>query len=186
MSPRMKHRPAPRPAAIGPLLGRGAWTARLGLAALAAALCPAAVAAQIRTPETVLMPEDPRAREAQERYGYSQAVIAGDMIYLSGIVAGLAPGETDLKAAYRRAYQAILAILARAGAGPGDVVDVTSYHTDVVAQIDALADVQKQFLGSPPPAWTAIDVDRLLPDGGLTEIKIVARRSRPAPKAGQD
>lgn len=25
-------------------------------------------------------------------------------------------------------------------------------------------------------AWTAIDIDRLVPDGGLVEIKIVARR----------
>jgi hypothetical protein len=33
------------------------------------------------------------------------------------------------------------------------------------------------MLGSPPPAWTAIDVDRLLPDNGIAEIKIVARRT---------
>jgi hypothetical protein len=32
------------------------------------------------------------------------------------------------------------------------------------------------MLGSPPPAWTAIDVDRLLPDGGIAEVKIIARR----------
>ena len=68
------------------------------------------------------------------------------------------------------------AILKRAGAGWADVVDVTSFHTDVNAQIQAMAAVQKKHMGGHIPAWTAIDVDRLIPDRGITEIKIVARR----------
>ena len=32
----------------------------------------------------------------------------------------------------------------------------------------------------PYPAWTAIDVDRLIPERGITEIKIVARRAAKA------
>jgi hypothetical protein len=44
--------------------------------------------------------------------------------------------------------------------------------------------VQRRVLGSPPPAWTAVDVDRLLPDGGITEIKIVARRPATAAARG--
>jgi hypothetical protein len=55
---------------------------------------------------------------------------------------------------------------------------MTSYHTDVVGQIDAMSAAQKRLLGSPPPAWTAVQVVRLLPDGGIAEIKVVARRSR--------
>jgi enamine deaminase RidA (YjgF/YER057c/UK114 family) len=34
--------------------------------------------------------------------------------------------------------------------------------------------VKHRYVHAPYPAWTAIDVDRLLPDKGLTEIKIVA------------
>ena len=106
-------------------------------------------------------------------------------IFLSGIVAGQAPNETSLTPAYERVFRIVGRILERAGAGYGDIVDVTSFHTDIIAQIDAYSEVQKRFLGSPPPAWTAIDVDRLLPDGGITEIKIVARRSRGAAPGGQ-
>ena len=39
-----------------------------------------------------------------------------------------------------------------------------------------MSEVQRRFLIGPPPAWTAIQVVRLLPEGGVTEIKIVARR----------
>jgi enamine deaminase RidA (YjgF/YER057c/UK114 family) len=150
----------------------------------AAALTGAgSAAAQTRTPETVLMSENPRARAGQEQLGYADAVIAGDMIYLSGIVAGQRPGETSLEPAFDRVFRQIGHILERAGAGLGDIVDMTSYHTDVVGQIEAMSAAQKKLLGSPPPAWTAIQVVRLLPDSGIAEVKIVARRSRPAAAA---
>jgi enamine deaminase RidA (YjgF/YER057c/UK114 family) len=144
---------------------------------LAAALNPAAAGAQARTDQSVLMSTHEQARADQERFGYSDAVVAGDLIFLSGIVAGQAPGETSLTPAYERVFRIIGRILERAGAGYGDIVDVTTFHTDITAQIQAYSEVQKRFLGSPPPAWTAIDIDRLLPDGGITEVKIVARRS---------
>ena len=152
---------------------------------LAAALNPAAAGAQVRTDNSVLMSTHEGARADQERFGYADAVVAGDLIFLSGIVAGQAPNETSLTPAYERVFRIVGRILERAGAGYGDIVDVTSFHTDISAQIDAYSEVQKRFLGSPPPAWTAIDVDRLLPDGGITEIKIVARRSRGAAPGGQ-
>lgn len=147
---------------------------------LGAGFFPGPVFAQARTDATVLMSVNERARADQEQYGYADAVIAGDLIFLSGIVAGKAPGETDLVPVYERVFKQIGAILKRAGADYGDIVDVTSFHTDIQAEIGALSEVQKRYLGSPPPAWTAIDVDRLLPDQGITEIKIVAKRPNAA------
>lgn len=150
------------------------------LIALAAAAVPAAAAAQARQQATVLMSEDEGERRFQEEWGYSDAVVAGDTIYLSGIVVGQRQGES-LEAAYDRVYRRIGAILARAGAGWDDVVDITSYHTDVTQQMPSIVAVHRRYVRAPFPAWTAIDVDRLIPDRGLTEIKIVARR--PAPGA---
>jgi enamine deaminase RidA (YjgF/YER057c/UK114 family) len=146
------------------------------VAASIAVAQPAPAPAQARTEQTVLMSENPRARADQERYGFADAVIAGDTIYLSGMVAGRGPNESSDEPAFERVWRQAEGILKRAGATLSDVVDVTSFHTDVTAQIDALAAVQKRLLGSPPPAWTAIDVDRLLPDGGIAELKIIARR----------
>ena len=148
--------------------------------AAAAAFLPHPAAAQARNPSTVLMSTDPRERAGQEELGYADAVIAGDLIFLSGVVAARAPGETSLEPAYERVFRDIGQILERAGAGYGDIVEMSSYHTDVTAQIGALSRVQRRLLGSPPPAWTAIDVDRLLPSDGITEIRIVARRTAAA------
>jgi hypothetical protein len=44
--------------------------------------------------------------------------------------------------------------------------------------------VQRRLLGSPPPAWTAVQVVRLLPENAIAEIKIVARRPAPAAPRG--
>ena len=150
------------------------------MASLLFSFSPVPASAQTRSAETVLMSEHEGTRRFQEETGWSDAVIAGDTIYLSGVVVVQREGET-LEAAYDRTYRQAAAILARAGASWDDVVDVTSYHTDVAAQFRAMSNVHRRYVRAPFPAWTAIDVDRLLPPDGLTEIKIVARRpARPA------
>ena len=102
-------------------------------------------------------------------------MIDGDRVYLSGVVAGTRPGS-DPKAAYDRAFRIIADILKRSGSSWDSVLEMTTYHTDVTGQIDAFAEVKNRYVRAPFPAWTAIDVDRLLPDNGLVEIKVVARR----------
>jgi len=130
---------------------------------------------QARQQGRVIMSEDEGERAFQERLGYNDAIVAGDTIYLSGVVVGQREGES-LEAAYERAYRRIAAILTRAGASWDDVVDITSYHTDITTQFEAMTAVHRRHVRPPFPAWTAIDVDRLIPERGITEIKIVARR----------
>jgi enamine deaminase RidA (YjgF/YER057c/UK114 family) len=157
--------------------GRGRITLILSVAA---AIVPAAAAgAGVRQDSTVLMSENEGARKFQEQWGYSDAVVVGDTIYLSGIVVGLRDGDTDLEAAYDRVYQRIGAILKRAGASWDDVVDISSFHTDVEGQIEKMVAAHKRHVKAPYPAWTAIGVAKIL-GGGITEIKIVARRRAPA------
>jgi enamine deaminase RidA (YjgF/YER057c/UK114 family) len=144
-------------------------------AALALLLVPAASHAGARQDAKVYLTEDPEGRKYQEEWGYADAVVTGDTIYLSGVVAGLRPGETDLQLAYERAFQRMGKILQRAGAGWDDVVDITSFHTDLTTQMPAIIAVKNKYVRNPPPAWTAIQVARLIPNTGLTEIKIVAK-----------
>ncbi len=149
----------------------------------AASIIPfAPAAAGERQRSTVLMSENEGARKFQEQWGYSDAVVVGDNIYLSGIVVGLRPGETDLEAAYDRTYRLIGSILKRAGASWDDVVDVSSFHTDVEGQIEKMAAVHKRHVTAPYPAWTAIGVAKVL-GGGITEIKITAKRAAGAAAA---
>ena len=140
---------------------------------LVAGLLPATATA--RDPANVLMPENPEARAFQEAVGYATAVIAGDTIYLSGVVAGPAAGESDLAPGYERAFRHIAATLARAGASWDDVVDITTFHTDLAAHIDGFAAVKNRHVKAPFPAWTAIGVSRLYEPTAVVEIKVVAR-----------
>jgi len=149
-----------------------------------AAVCAAALTlipisspadAGARQQAQVLMSERPQSRQVQENWGFSDAVITGDTIYLSGIVADKGPNDKDLAPAYERVYRQVEGILKRAGASWDDVVDMSSFHTDVEGQIESMVAVHKRYVKAPYPAWTAIGVARIL-GNGITEIKITARR----------
>ena len=142
---------------------------------LALLVTPATAQAGARQQAKVLLSEDPQERKFQEDWGYADAVITGDTIYLSGVVAGPRPGETDLTLGYERAFKRIGAILERAGASWDDVVDILSFHTDLTTQMPAIVAVKNRYIHAPPPAWTAIGVSRLIPNTGITEIKMVAK-----------
>ena len=142
---------------------------------LSTALLSSAAHAGSRQQATVLLSEDPEERKVQQDWGYADAVIVGDTAYLSGVVAGPRGDETDLKPGYERAFQRIGKILARSGATWDDVVDMTTYHTDLTTQRPAIVAVKAKYVKAPPPAWTAIQVARLIPNAGITEIKVVAK-----------
>jgi enamine deaminase RidA (YjgF/YER057c/UK114 family) len=91
----------------------------------------------------------------------------------------LQDGETDLNVAYSRTFEAIGKTLERAGASWDDVVDITSFHTDLPAQLPAFVAAKKRFIRLPHPAWTAIEISRLVSDGGLTETRIRAKLAAP-------
>ena len=121
------------------------------------------------------MNEGPEMAKIEEQWGFSDAIVTGDTIYLSGVVAGVREGETDLKLGYERAFERIGVILKRAGATWDDVADITSFHTDLTTQMPAIVAVKNKYIKAPFPAWTAIQVSRLIPDNGITEIKIVTK-----------
>ncbi|MCH7862656.1 MAG: hypothetical protein IH998_13440, partial [Proteobacteria bacterium] len=89
---------------IGGAANRRRARRAMALAAAALACLPAAAHAQ-RSAMTVIMPENPGAKASQEDWGYAEAVVAGNTIYLSGVVVGFAPGETDLVEELSERYQ---------------------------------------------------------------------------------
>jgi enamine deaminase RidA (YjgF/YER057c/UK114 family) len=131
-----------------------------------------------RQPENVVVPDRPEVRKFFNEWGFAEAVIDGDRVWLSGVVAGLRKGESmaDAETAYDRAFKMLGDVLKRSGSSFDGVVDITTFHTDLPAQFDGFRRVKDRYIREPFPAWTAIDIDRLVPDGGLVEIKIVARK----------
>jgi enamine deaminase RidA (YjgF/YER057c/UK114 family) len=123
----------------------------------------------------VVMDSDPEGAKVQAEWGYASAVRVGDTIYLSGVVAGVHRGETDLTLGYERAFKEIGETLKSAGASWDDVIDITTFHTDLTTQMPAIVAVKNRYIKPPFPAWTAIQIARLIPANGITEIKIVAK-----------
>jgi enamine deaminase RidA (YjgF/YER057c/UK114 family) len=148
------------------------------MAALGLTLSAFAAQAGARQDAKVIMNEDPKALAFQEAWGYCESIKTGDTIYLSGVVAGTLAGETDFNRSYNQAFERIGVILQKAGSSWDDVIDITSFHTDLGAQMPAIVAVKNKYVKPPFPAWTAIQVTRLIPDNGITEIKIVAKVSK--------
>lgn len=114
-------------------------------------------------------------QETYDTLQYAPATRAGDMLYLSGVVATVAEGETSVEPAIERSFDDIEMILAQSGASWADVVDVTSYTTDLDAHLGPLWGVKAERVGAPYPSWTLIGVDRLYGgDAAIIETKVTA------------
>lgn len=147
------------------------------LAAASIAAAPAASDNPARTAQEVVVSPQEANRKLLDEWGFSEAVIDHDRVYLSGVVAVLREGETDQSAAFDRAFRTVADVLERSGASWDSVIEMTTFHTDLPSQLKDFVTVKQRYVRSPYPAWTAIDIDRLVPDRGLVEIKVVARRA---------
>ncbi len=107
---------------------------------------------------------------------YSQAVIAGGLLFCSGQIA-LDPEtgalvEGDVAVQTERVLQNLLAVLREAQMGPENVVKTTVYLTDM-ADFPKMNEVYGRYLGQKPPARTTLQA-AALPRGVRVEIDVVA------------
>lgn len=107
---------------------------------------------------------------------YSQAIQAGNTIYVSGqIPVDPATGEfagADIEAQTRQSLTNIRNILASAGADMSSVVKTTVLLSDI-GNFAAMNGVYAEFFSEPFPARAAFQVVAL-PKGALVEIEAVA------------
>ncbi|KQM55164.1 enamine deaminase RidA [Sphingomonas sp. Leaf208] len=121
-----------------------------------------------------VFPADRHALYAE--HGYSAAVRANDLLFVSGQVGSRDDGspEPDFEAQVRRAFANLEATLLAGGCGFDDIVDVTTFHTDPENQFETIMAVKsKIFDQAPYPTWTALGVNWLA--GFDFEIKVVAQ-----------
>lgn len=107
---------------------------------------------------------------------YSQAVIAGGLVYTSGQIA-LDPASGNLvtdsfEAQVRRVFQNLDAVLRGAGTGFGRVVKATVFLTDL-ANFQAMNSIYAEVFGEHKPARTTVGVSQL-PKGAAVEIDLIA------------
>lgn len=144
-------------------------------AAASMALVFAGTYAQAQEPKQTIMPEDAEARAFQEQVGFSDAVIHGDTIWMSGVIAVPQPGDKGMKPAFDRVFKQLSRTLERVGATWDDVLEIQTFHTDMQEQIFEFADVKNEYIKAPFPAWTAIGVNALYEPEALVEVKLIVR-----------
>lgn len=116
-------------------------------------------------------------KNAPEAIGpYSQAVKAGDTLYLSGQI-GMNPatGElvsADVKEQTAQALKNMKAVLAAAGATTDNVVKTTVFLTDM-ADFQAVNAVYAETFASDAPARSCVAV-AALPKGARVEVEAIA------------
>ena len=118
-----------------------------------------------------------RVRELAEPIShYTDAVWAGDLLFISGCVpvdsaGNLVPG--DVVSQTRQVFANIAVVLAAAGGSFADVVKVTVFLVDVDDR-RAVNVVREEVFGESRPASTLVEVSRLAIPGARIEVEAVA------------
>ena len=106
---------------------------------------------------------------------YSQAVRAGDAVYISGqIPLDPATGTLvsgDIEQEIRRAFDNLAAIAKAAGGSLADAVKVTVFLTDL-AHFGQVNEIMAQYVPQPWPARAAVGVSQL-PRGARVEVECI-------------
>ena len=122
--------------------------------------------------------EEIRAPELGEPIShYTDAVRAGDLVFVSGVVPvdrdGNVVGGEDVGAQARKVFENMGAVLEAAGCGFQDVVKVTVFLTDVDDRA-AINPARQEVFGSARPASTLVEISRLAIPGAKIEVEAVA------------
>ena len=108
---------------------------------------------------------------------YTDAVRAGDLLFVSGFVPvdgdGQLVGGDDVVAQTRQVFANLAAVLAAAGATFADVVKVTVYLTDIEDRA-LINPVRQEVFRDTRPASTLVEVSALATPGARVEIDAVA------------
>ena len=104
---------------------------------------------------------------------YSQAIKAGNTIYLSGQIpldpASMALVEGGIEAQAHRVFQNMSEVCIAAGGSLSDMVKLNLYLTDL-ANFDAVNTVMKEYFNAPYPARAAVGISQL-PKNSLVEAE---------------
>ncbi|GAA3168293.1 MULTISPECIES: RidA family protein [Streptomyces] len=108
---------------------------------------------------------------------FAQATRVGDMVWVSGQVGvdnvTLAPAE-GVEAQTRLAFEGVQSALRGAGASLADIVDLSTFHTDLRGDMEVFGRVKDEYLPKLYPSWTAVGVTQLALPELVVEIRAVA------------
>lgn len=117
-------------------------------------------------------------RKAEQDFTFSQAIKAGNMLFISGTVSWDANAEPmaagDMEAQVRNVYEELKVTLEAHGATFANVVKETVYTCDMDAMVSANPVRAGYFNDCAPPASTWVQISRLVHPDLLVEIEMTA------------
>ncbi len=110
------------------------------------------------------------------RFHFAPAVKTGNTIYVSGVIGTGDDGKAPEDAAdeFSNAFGSLATTLEAAGASLADVVELTTFHTDMPETLGAFMKAKDEVMSEPYPAWTAIGCTALAIPGARVEVKATA------------
>ena len=139
---------------------------------------------RIRTSDGEVINASQRDVFRYENFKFAAARRAGNVLYVSGVIAGPEKGEgrdvEAFKTQLRRAFGDLKATLAASGADFSKVVMINSFHVwtafegDARTHLTTFIAVKDEFMPPPHPAWTAIGTSGLAIHTGVVEIQVIA------------
>jgi enamine deaminase RidA (YjgF/YER057c/UK114 family) len=124
--------------------------------------------------KTIIVPEG--MEFIRDEIGYAPAVLVNDTLYIAGQIGRNDQRElvADKEAQFVQVFENMQRILETAGARFEDVVEITSYHTDM-RDLPLYMEVRNRYMKGCYPAWTAIGAASLCgAPGYFLEVKAVA------------
>ncbi len=120
------------------------------------------------------MRQDINTKNAPAAIGsYSQAVVAGNTVYLSGQIpldpVSMLLVEGDIRKQVDQVFENIKQVATAANGSMNDIVKLTVYLTDI-ANVTAVNESIAAYFAKPYPARTTIQVSAL-PKGAVVEIE---------------
>ena len=112
-----------------------------------------------------------------DNFHFSEAVESNGFLLCSGIIGTGKAGEvpTDIREEFDNAWSDVISLLKEAGADASHIVEYTSYHVGLQADMVAFMEVRDKYLHEPWPAWTAIGITELAIPGAHVEIRVTAK-----------
>jgi Putative translation initiation inhibitor, yjgF family len=111
-----------------------------------------------------------------DAFHFAPATRVGDLIWVSGQVGideNMRPG-VGMAAQARLAFEGLKTVLEAAGASLADVVELTTFHTDLRGDMAEFRQVKDAYFPDRYPSWTAVGTPQLAAPEFLVEIRAVA------------
>ena len=113
-----------------------------------------------------------------QNFRFAPGRVSHGLVFISGQIGTTKEGSIPElpEKEFELVCEHILTVLQEADCTFKDVIDITSYHTDLNQDLDAFMKVKNTLFSEPYPTWTAVGTTALAVPNARVEVKVVASK----------